>query len=251
MVKKQKEVKIFSFDIETMANTGYYFQLYKEGNIVQNIEHWYMISFAWKWLGEKETHVLALPDFKSYKKNKKDDKELAYELWKKFDEADIVIAHNGQAFDVKKANALFLKHGFQPPSPYKVVDTKLVAKRYFRFDSNKLDDLADFLKIGRKLQTGGFQLWLDCENGIKKAWDKMKEYNKHDVVLLEKVYLRMVPFISAHPTLNRTFVQKPECRECQSRHMHSRGVEISKGYARNKFNCRDCGAWTLSEKILT
>lgn len=249
MVKKQKQVKILSFDIETMANRGYYFELYREGNIVQNIKHWYMLSFSWKWLGEEKTNVLALPDFKGYSKDKTNDKELTRALWEKFNEADILIAHNGQAFDVKKANALFLKHGFPPPSPYQVVDTKLIAKRYFRFDSNKLDDLADFLNIGRKLQTGGFKLWSDCEEGVKSAWAKMKEYNKHDVVLLEKVYLRMLPYIVHHPNLNVLTTPKPPCRVCQSMAMRKKGIIKFRGYVKQQYQCQDCGAWGNGEKV--
>ena len=40
-----------------------------------------------------------------------------------FGEAHIVVAHNGQAFDIKKINSRLAVHGFDPPSQYKIIDT--------------------------------------------------------------------------------------------------------------------------------
>ncbi|HRF71123.1 MAG TPA: ribonuclease H-like domain-containing protein [Candidatus Pelethenecus sp.] len=210
-----------------------------------------MITFAWKWLGEKQTHVLGLPDFPVYKKSRTDDSQLVKALWKLFDEADIIIAHNGNSFDIKKANSRFMKHHLLPPSPYKTIDTKLVAKRYFKQDSNKLDDLGDYFGIGRKINTGGFELWLGCEAGDKKAWNKMKEYNKQDVILLERVYLAMLPYMSNHPNVS-TFSGEV-CPKCGGNHLQSRGYARTISSVYKRFQCQSCGGWgrfpTSEDKI--
>jgi hypothetical protein len=39
------------------------------------------------------------------------------------DEADIICAHNGDAFDIKKINSRLITNGFKPPSPFKTIDT--------------------------------------------------------------------------------------------------------------------------------
>jgi hypothetical protein len=57
------EPRILLFDIETAPAVGYYFDPYKEGNIIEIKEDWYILSFAYKWLDEKAVHVRALPDF--------------------------------------------------------------------------------------------------------------------------------------------------------------------------------------------
>lgn len=181
MIKKESHSKILLFDIETSPNLGYVWGKWEQ-DVVSFKEYWYIICFSYKWLNEKETHVVALPDFKTYKKDKTDDAELCKKLWELFNEADVIIAHNGDQFDIKKSNARFIKHHFDPPSFYKTIDTKKVAKKYFKFDSNKLDDLGDYFKIGRKLQTGGFNLWLGCLSNDKKSWNIMKEYNKQDTM---------------------------------------------------------------------
>lgn len=239
----KKQPKILLFDIETSPNLSYVWGKWEQ-NILSVKEDWYMISFAWKWLSEKKTQVLSLPDYKDvYKKNKTEDTNLVYDLWKLFDEADIIIAHNGNSFDIKKANALFVKHGFPPPSPYKTIDTKLVAKKYFRFDSNSLNDLGQYLRIGEKLKTGGFDLWLGCIAGDKKAWKTMCDYNKQDVVLLEKVYLKMLPYMTNHPNLALMRGEVSACPNCASKNVSKEGFNYTRSGKQQQWSCKDCRSW--------
>lgn len=240
------ETKILLYDIETAPSIGAYFQFYKEGNIVWTEKHWHLLSFAYKWLDEKKTSILALPDFQTYKKEPENDKLLVKELWNLFNKADIIIAHHGVAFDTKKSNARFIYHGFPPPEPYKEVDTRKVAKQYFKFDSNKLDDLGDYLKIGRKLRTGGFELWRDCLKGDLKAWDRMKKYNKQDVILLEKIYLKLRPYIRNHP--NRALIEnkKIACPNCGSHKLRRQGFHYTRVNVLQKYQCLNCYSWHSS-----
>src|SRR6185369_15639239 len=124
----------------------------------------------------------ALPDYTGYKPRSYDDKKLVLDLWKLLDEADIVVAHNGRSFDVKVCKGRFIYHGLQPPSPFKQVDTKELAKKVARFNSNKLDDLSSLLFNQKKIKTD-FDLWEGCINGDPKAWADMVRYNEKDVVL--------------------------------------------------------------------
>lgn len=241
--------KILLYDIETMANLAYVWGKYEQ-DVIAVKRHWYMMSFAYKWLGEKQTYVKALPDFPMYKKDQYNDKELVESLWKLFDEADIIVAHNGNDFDIKKTNARFIKHKLRPPSPSKYVDTKLEAKKYFKFDSNKLDDLGDYFNIGRKINTGGFELWLGCEAKDKKSWAKMKKYNVNDVILLEKVYNEMLPYMKTHPNLNLYNGTTHNCPNCGSIHNQKRGLAIvGRTMIAQRYQCKDCGAWSQGEKI--
>lgn len=241
--------KILLFDIETAPNIGAYFELYKEGNIVWNVEHWYMLSFAYKWLGEKDTYVYGLPDFKGYKKDKTNDEEICRKLWELFNMAEVIIAHNGDQFDIKKSNARFIKYGFDPPSPYKTIDTKKLAKSVFKFDSNKLDDLGDYLKIGRKMHTGGLELWMDCMKGEQKAWKVMKEYNKQDVVLLEKVYLKLRGWSKNQPNMNLVLGGIYSCPVCGSAHTIKRGYLRAKTTIKQAYQCLNCGKYSSGETM--
>jgi len=241
--------KTLFFDIETAPSRGYYFQLYKEGNILWTDIPWYMLSFSWKWLGKSKVHVSALTDFKSYNKDKTNDKELVETLWKLFDEADILIAHHGDPFDIKKTNARFIKHGMKPPTPYTSIDTRKVAKRRFKFDSNKLNDLGQYLGVGRKLKHTGFDLWKDCMDGDLTAWKLMKNYNKQDVVLLEKVYEKMTGWVDNHP--NKKIAQNigTKCPNCLSTRTQKRGFSTTAKTKSQRYQCQKCGAWFKGAKI--
>lgn len=234
-------MKILLFDIETAPNLAYVWEKYEQDVIAFEKER-YMLSFAYMWLGNEKLHVKALPDYKLYKKDKTDDFALIADLWKLFDEADIVIAHNGNRFDIKMANACFIRHGLKPPSPFKTVDTLAVARNKFKFNSNKLDDLGELLGLGRKVEHGGFKLWLGCLMGDKKAWKLMKDYNGQDVILLLKVYLKLRPWMTNHPNLNLLRGVNC-CPSCQSNKIHSRGFGYTKTTKYNRYQCQSCGGW--------
>ena len=83
----------------------------------------------------------------------------------------------GDEFDIKKANARFIYHGLKPTKFYLSIDTKKVAKKYFKFDSNSLSSLGEYLGLGEKVDTGGYSLWKGCLLGDPASWKKMKMRN--------------------------------------------------------------------------
>lgn len=237
--------KILLLDIENSPNLAYVWGKYQQDAIKFERE-WYILSYAFKWLNETKVQAKALIDYKKvFKKDSTDDKELLNDLWKLLNEADIVIAHNGDEFDIKKINARLVFNGFPPPAPYKSIDTLKMARRYFNFTSNKLGDLADHLNVGKKLDTGGFELWIKCMSGDEKAWKKMVEYNKQDVVILEKIYYALRPWDTYHPNLG-VYLKDRVCSKCGSGKLQSRGVYIAKTLTYNRFQCQDCGSWLRS-----
>lgn len=241
LTKQPNKIKIALFDIEVAPSLGWVWQKW-ETNVIEFDKEWYMLSFSYKWLGGK-TRVVALPDFPRYKKDPEDDTEVVRKLWELFNEADILIAHNGKAFDVRKANSRFIQLGLTPPSPYKVIDTLLLARRFFKFSSNKLDDLSKDLGLGSKVETGGYSLWRDCMRGDLRAWNLMKKYNKQDTELLERVYLRLLPW-SKESTTHKSEV----CTKCNSVNLIRRGYHVLTGMRYQRLQCKSCGSWTRERK---
>ena len=238
-------MKILLFDIETAPSLAYMWSLWKEIMSMTFVEEdWFILCWGAKWLGEKEVISSALPDFKQYKKNKRDDRLILKKLWKLLDDADVVITHNGIKFDHKKVNARFLMNGMTPPSPYRTIDTLAVARNQFAFTSNKLGDLAKFLGLGQKTDTGGFELWRDCIEGKLKAWKTMVKYCKHDVDLLEEVYLEMRPYMHHHPNMSIYSEDVTKCcPKCGSEDLHYRGYYYTNMQKFHRFVCNDCGGW--------
>ena len=238
--------RVLLYDIENSPSLAYIWQLYHEVTSTEMVENdWYVLCWAAKWVGERKVHSGALPDYSSYKNDPTNDKPTLKALWKLLDEADICIAHNGQSFDRRKVNARFVYHGMRPPSPYRMIDTLLIARKEFMFLSNKLNDLGTYFKVGEKVDTGGFQLWKDCMNGDPIAWRKMVRYCKGDILLLEKVYYKLLPYMTNHPNLAafNEDVDTVACPRCNSENIHFRGYAYTNVSKFQRFKCTDCGGW--------
>lgn len=241
--------KILLLDIETMANLAWVWGKYEQ-NVIAYEQEGFMLSVSYKWLGEKKVHFKSLKDFKGHKAKSTNDKELTKFIHGLFQEADMIVAHNGNAFDTKYIQGRFLKWNLLPPSDTKFIDTKLIAKRYFKFNSNSLDDLGEFLGLGRKVKHEGWDMWMGCYNNESKYWKMMKKYNDQDVVLLEKVYLRMRPYHTQHPRINLHTPNNPNCPKCNSSRVQKRGFRISGlGTIKQQYQCQSCGGWWAGETI--
>lgn len=235
-----KQPKGLVYDVETGPNLGWVWGKWEQ-NVIQFEQEWQLLSFSYKWLGEKKTYVVG--------QDSVSEEALVLRVWQLFDESDFVIAHNGDKFDQKMMNVKFMEYGLTPPSPYKSIDTLKIAKRYFRFNSNKLDDLGQKLGVGKKAETGGFETWLGCLKGDKKAWAKMLKYNKQDVILLEKIYLALRPWMTNHPNFGDMLQTDHVCPKCTSSDLERRGTTHGRNGLRQRYMCRNCGGWSSEAKL--
>lgn len=208
----------------------------------------YIMSFAARWKGGKKTRTWALPDYPGYKRNKHCDKAICGTLYAMLDEADIVVAHNGDAFDIKKINSRLAVNGFKPPSPFKTIDTLKISRRMFKFDSHKLDNIGRYLGEGRKIPNTGAALWRGCVDGDPKSWATMRRYNAQDVDLLVRVYERLKAWSPNHPNLN-LYSHDIGCPTCQSTNVQRRGVAVKANSRKQRFQCQDCSAWFSGAKV--
>ena len=228
--------RILLFDIENTPIITYAWGIHDEPSHSTKFvkKDWMIMCWAAKWLGEKEIITADMW-------GKKDDSQLLKKLWKLLDKADVVIAHNGKKFDIRKANARFVQNKMSPPSPYKIIDTLTEARKYFMFTSNRLGDLGKYLEVGSKMETGGFDLWIECMDNNKKSQAKMLKYCAGDVLLLEKVYLKIRPYMKTHPNLSIYIKDRPACVRCGGLRVKKRGIEASPLGTRQEWFCNDCG----------
>jgi len=237
------EPKVLIFDIETAPILGYVWKLW-DNNVGLNQIHsdWYVLSWSAKWLGTSEDEVM----YEDQRNAKviEEDSAILETIWKLLDEADIVITQNGKKFDVKKLNARFILNGFQPPTPYRHIDTLVLAKRHFGFTSNKLEYMTDKLctkyKKLKHAKFAGFDLWKQCLAGNLEAWDEMEIYNRYDVLSLEELYTKLIPwdntidFDAYHDTLDIV------CSCGSTEHVKS-GFHHSNLGKYQRYKCVDCG----------
>lgn len=213
--KPNQFAKILLFDIETSLMKVFVWGLYKQFIPHTNIiEDWYVISWAAKWLYDDEIQSDVLTSKEARNRN---DSRVLESMWKLLNEADIVIAHNGDRFDLRKLNWRFINNEMDPPTPYRSIDTLKIARKEFAAPSYKLDFLTKNFGLHTKLTTD-FQLWVDCMDGDKDRLSEMNTYNEQDVIALEDVYLKIRPYIKNHPNLG-VLSDMDVCTNCGSERM--------------------------------
>ena len=142
-------MKIILWDVETAPLTVTSWGLYKPHLSHENIlEDSSIICAAWKVLGEAGVKTVAVKPSKP-----REDRALVGVLRQALSTADVIVAHNGDKFDLKHLNARLAHHNLAPLPPIRTIDTLKVARKYFRFTSNRLDYLGAYLGVGRKIPT--------------------------------------------------------------------------------------------------
>ncbi len=234
-----KEPKIIIWDIETTPLLAYSWNLYPDHISHDSIvEDWSIICGCWKELGKSKVNAVAITKVGS-------DYEVVKALRNALKDADIIVHHNGDRFDIKKLNTRLIFHGLEPLPKIPTVDTLKEVKKIASFSSNKLDYLSKFL-IGKGKTHVEYGLWLDVMKGSKKAVKMMVDYNKVDVIRTEEVYLRLRPYMKAHP---HTGVMKGEdrcsCNKCGSNKLKKNGIRITaSGIKKQEMQCQGCGSYS-------
>lgn len=229
-------MRILLLDIETAPNTAYVWGLFKQNiSISQIVDSSNVLCWAAKWLGEDEVM------FDSVVKSGR--KRMLKRIHSLLDKCDAVVHYNGTRFDIPTLNKEFLEASMSPPAPYQQIDLLKTARQRFRFPSNKLDYVSRALGIGQKEKHEGFELWIKCMEKDKAAWERMEKYNKQDVVLLEAVYPRFLPWIKNHPNKG-LFSDSIVCSSCGSQHLQRRGYNMSAVGKYQRYQCQDCGSWS-------
>lgn len=232
--------RVAFIDIETAPIIAAVWQT-READAIWVERDTFLLCAAVSWEGSPTVKTLALPDFPGYDKDRTNDSRLLGELFDILDRADIVVAHNGARFDLPKINARLAVHGFAPPSPYKIIDTLKIARKSFKFDSNRLDNLGRYLGVGRKLPNTGGDLWRRCVDGDPAAWAAMRRYNAQDVRLLVRVYEKLKAW-GPHPDL-RPYTGVSGCPTCLSSDVQRRGISVARTRRYQRFQCQGCGTW--------
>lgn len=232
------------YDIETTYNIISSFQVGR--NLFINpssiIDERKIICVSYKWEGDNKVHTIEW-DFTDDGIIKGCDKNLVEQFLPILEEADELIGHNVDNYDTKFVLSRAIKHGFHTFPKFTSVDTLKVARKHFRFNSNKLDYIAEYLGLGNKLNHRGQALWDDiilkgCEDSMKE----MVEYCEKDVTLTEEVFNKLKPY-TEHKThfgvVNGS--SKCSCPECSSEEVVNIKTTFSKtGYIKRLMNCKEC-----------
>lgn len=171
-----------------------------------------------------------------------DDKKLLESFIPILESSSEVVGHNSSRFDLPWIRTRAAYHKL-PISPYLTeVDTLRMARRAFKFNSNKLSYISEFLGVGGKLKTD-FNLWREVMLGDEKALARMVRYCKNDVAITEKVYQALEaygPYRTHVGVLSGG--EKRDCVRCASKNTQKRGQRVSASGIRSQLmSCNECG----------
>tara|TARA_R110000868_G_scaffold409979_1_gene696767 strand:+ start:1068 stop:1856 length:789 start_codon:yes stop_codon:yes gene_type:complete len=208
-------------------------------------KHSAIICICWKFEGEEKIHSLQW--------EKGCDKKLIKEFVDIVNSCDEVIAHNGDGFDIKWIRTRGLFHGITTMPDIKSIDTLKVSRSKFKLPSNKLDEIAKYFNIGKKLEHRGMPMWEDViERNCKKSMKEMIAYCKMDVEVLEKVYHKFFGYITPKTHL-AVFLggEKWDCPHCASERTMISTTKFSKvGTVWTQMKCNACKRFfSVSEAV--
>lgn len=229
-------IKILSIDIECSPNDAHVWGLFNQNiGINQLMKPSDTMCFAAKWYDKPDIIFYAQTDEISKRK-------MVHKAWTLLDEADAVLHYNGIKFDIPTLNKEFLLMGLNPPSPFKQIDLYREVKKNFRLPSYKLDFVAQYFGIGAKVKHEGHELWVKCLQNDQDAWARMQKYNEEDVLLLEKLYNKIKPWVKQHPNLGLYIdSDKPICRICGCTNLIKKGKEYTQVSSYQRYKCGSCG----------
>lgn len=241
--------KILLYDLETAPMEVYAWRFWKQTvTPAMLIKDWSLLSWSAKWLFHDEVKGQVVTPKEAHDRN---DESIIKSLWDLMEEADIIIAHNGAKFDVKKMNARFLINGLNPPTPYRVIDTLRVLTRVFGFSDNSMNGINTTLGLMNKMEHEGMGMWKKSVNGSRaeaaQALNTMLSYNKVDVLALEDLYLHIRPWIKSHPNVNLYQeylgnIEDIKCTNCGSVNLEWKGKYYTPAGRYCSFRCSACGA---------
>lgn len=248
---KSNRLKVLLWDIETLPNIAVSFGVWDQNLSPAAILNTTSIcSVSFKWLGGGKVWNRSIRDYEGWANNPHDDQKLVSDVKKDLEQADVLIHHNGDKFDIKFLNARLLANGLTGLPKIQTIDTYKVAKSKFYLNSNKLDYLAKLLGVEQKLPMTMAD-WIGVINGSTKAVAKMEQYNSQDVLVLEEVYERLRSFIPSHPNFNLLQESDDSCPTCGSKKLEKRGFHYTRTSKKQRFCCKSCGSWSHSGKSET
>lgn len=235
-------MKTLVVDIETSPALADVWRLWDENvSLAQLREASEVIAVGMKWTDQREVAF-----YSTFHDGKMQMLDAVHDA---LSAADAVIHYNGSTFDIPHLNREFLLGVYNPPAPFVEIDLLRTVKKRFRFMSNKLDHVCDQLGLGRKIKHEGHELWVKCLSGDPAAWERMRKYNIRDVVLTDKLYRKMLPWVVGHPSVPlHDDIPGDACPKCGSQKLQKRGYAMTAVGKFQRFQCQGCGAWSKATR---
>lgn len=228
--------KILILDIETSPAKSYHWRMFKENiSVDQLIDPTHVLCVGMQWFGDNKVEVASTWEL--------GEEEMLRVVHERIMEADAVVGKNSIKFDLPHLRTWFLKYDMDPLPALTHIDLEKVARYSFRFQSNKLEFIVDFLGVGKKMEHEGFMLWRKAIEGDKAAQNRMIRYCAQDVRVTTRLYKKLRGWIPDHPAMRA--VGSTACPSCGSHKTQSRGYRYTKCFRIVRHQCQNptCRSW--------
>lgn len=205
---------------------------------------WTLLGAAWMWLEDSKAKAISVSP-----NTPLDDYGVTKKLHEILNQADILVGHNSDNFDFKSFNTRAIFYDLPPITPKRSIDTLKVARKYFKFSSNKLSYICSYLGLEMKDESPD---WNKCLEGDAKELRYMRQYNKQDVIATKDLYLKLRSYHITHPNLPKqtdpSGITIQTCGKCGSPDLKKDKVRYTvSGRPRRQWQCRDCYSYTTGD----
>jgi uncharacterized protein YprB with RNaseH-like and TPR domain len=241
MVVKNNRSKILFVDIEATnldANFGY------------------ILCIGYKWAHEKDAKVISITDFKRHKQDCTDDREVLKAFSEIYNQADIVVWHYGERFDLPYIQTRLLMNKMPILPVAASVDTWRIARYKLKLNSNRLETLLKALECKYQKSPVDGKMWIRATAGDNKAIKYVVEHCYYDIMVLEEAYNKVKGLMCNHPLVGdakkeRCYTQKDECPSCAKKRLRVYGTTLTASNRYKRLKCMECGRTVKGEVINT
>lgn len=195
----------------------------------------FLLTWAARFRGQKKIRSMRLTKEEALEQ---DDSRVVAGLADLVRQADVVVAHNGDRFDIRHLNARLLLNDLEPLGPVESIDTLKWSQRTFKLSFHRLDYLGEVLGVGRKVKHPGFSMWRRAYQGDVESLKTMERYNRGDIELLEAVFEKLLPYAKGAPRLH--LADGFACSYCGSENIQRRGYHTTAVHTYARYRCHEC-----------
>jgi hypothetical protein len=103
------------------------------------------------------------------------------------------------------------------------------------------DKLCVKYKKSKHAKFSGFEMWKECLAGNIEAWKEMERYNKRDVLSLEELYTKLIPWDNSVNFDLYHGTNSNRCK-CGSLELMKNGFYYTSVGKYQRYRCKKCGA---------
>lgn len=222
-----------------------------------------MTMFAYRWEHEDEIKVRTLLDTPECMElpPEKRDKFIIMELCELINEADVVVAHYGSKFDCPFVQTRALMHGLPVIDVKwaKILDPCITARKKLKFQSNRMDNIAEALGVGERKSSVPKNIWYRSHtfdgHWYEDAIRQLAVYCIQDVNVLYHIAKVIAPLAIHLPAWRVLAGAEDSEKQCANvmcgGKLEFKGISTTKANKYPRYRCTECGMWQRGVVPLT